>query len=809
MSNFLMDLLKSMAQPVTNTKNRIGGGGYELNRSKNMMAGDLYSTLGLNDLAQKNYNQASNTNPFLKTEADIAKATDPLQIAKDSAGVLAFGIPAGKATSVLGKTLAPGLLKSSAITGAMSGFSGSDSNNIGGMALDTTLGAILGVGGGKLLGGKGAKANKAISEVTETANRLGVDLPVSAQTNSRVLKAGEALAQKGFFGGKTAKVVDNAYKQVDNLKQNLSDDVLKAGNFEDAGNIIKKGFGGFVDDFNKAKTSLYDVAQVPDTAAAVINKTKQAIGEIVQSKEGSLVGGTNIDFYTDLLGKLDDNLSYKNLKQTRTAIGQKIGNYTDPVATGDKASLNKLYAALSDDMDEAVKAYDPNLAQQVDKANSFYKEGLSKVNSQMGKLIQGKNPEQLVKELVKPNSQTNIRVIKEIIGEEGTKELQESFLSKLYKEASNDVNGQNILNVKKLRSVIGKYGDDTLKELLGDGGYQNLQSILGKASDIDIVEQALKKGTKMADGSQTSFLGKIGAAGATMAASPAAFAGMILGDAVNNLAFGTKTGRKLLTQGVSGLGMNDEVARVLSGIVAPGAVNSIGASTPGVAASADGLTSAQATQPQSSQSSQPTSIYDPKFARGEGDNWWNNPKEAPETAQGGGNTQELQQALTQLMILDPGNADMYKSMISMQGGGGVASDEGLTEPQRINREKSRTALRALDSLSKEVLTPDGNVDNSLLIKASLPGSLGARGYRSNWGSIIDIIGSNRTGASYTSEQRSDYAHLLPVVGDSPEVVKQKLATIKQELDAYAGNNSPAVAPGGQDILQQILMSGGM
>jgi hypothetical protein len=145
---------------------------------------------------------------------------------------------------------------------------------------------------------------------------------------------------------------------------------------------------------------------------------------------------------------------------------------------------------------------------------------------------------------------------------------------------------------------------------------------------------------------------------------------------------------------------------------------------------------------------------------------------------------ELQKVVASLKILDPKNAEMYDSLMPATTGGG--SDAGLTEPQRVLREKNRTALRAVDELEGELLNPDGTINQSKVTLSSLPGSPGSRLYRSNWGSIIDAIGSNRTGAAYTSDQRKDYKHLLPVFGDSEETIREKIKNIRAELQGYAG-----------------------
>lgn len=118
---------------------------------------------------------------------------------------------------------------------------------------------------------------------------------------------------------------------------------------------------------------------------------------------------------------------------------------------------------------------------------------------------------------------------------------------------------------------------------------------------------------------------------------------------------------------------------------------------------------------------------------------------------------------------------------------------GPTKPKALSvagsKEVSRnqTALndiRALETILQE--------DPTKLLQSAVPGSLGARKYRALWGGIIDTIGTNRTGATYTPEQRKDYAHLLPMIGDTPEESRYKIARAKAEIENFLNNVSTSV-----------------
>lgn len=104
--------------------------------------------------------------------------------------------------------------------------------------------------------------------------------------------------------------------------------------------------------------------------------------------------------------------------------------------------------------------------------------------------------------------------------------------------------------------------------------------------------------------------------------------------------------------------------------------------------------------------------------------------------------------------------------------------------------RNQTAIRNIDEMESILLgdkTTGTKGDLSQILLSTLPGSLGARDYRNKWGAIIDTIGTNRTGAAYTSDQRKDYKYMLPMIGDSEETVKNKMKAIRLEIQDYLAN----------------------
>lgn len=405
--------------------------------------------------------------------------------------------------------------------------------------------------------------------VVKTANELGVELPLSATTDSNVLKFGEAVAQKGIFGDKLRQQISGAYKKLDDLTDEVTLHVVGDADLKGTGQAIQKGFDTFKTGFHEQKTRLYD--SIPNevmTSQAQTDNTLKALDEIIAQKGQSLTGGQNIDFYKRLRNRIapvemtetpqslfpeltapqqTKPATINQLKATRSEIGARLkGN--DPVVTGDRATMSKLYAALSDDIDTSIKTVDPQAGQALDEANAFYRSNIEKINSALGRKIQNSDPEKLVENIVKPNSETTVDALREIIGEEGFAQVQESFFQRLFEKSVNKRTGK--IELGKLQTQLDRYGKPTINKILSPEQQARLDGVKERLGKLDRLDRALRSGTKAADGSQTAFLGEIGGMVGMAAFNPAILAKYLVGRAALASLFSTKMGRNLLTQGI-------------------------------------------------------------------------------------------------------------------------------------------------------------------------------------------------------------------------------------------------------------------
>lgn len=421
-----------------------------------------------------------------------------------------------------------------------------DASKIAGKTIDTV--------GGKI---EAPFAGSVNADAAAAATKLGIDpstLPLSAQTTSKFLQGTEAIGSRMLGGGAIKDAVEGARANVNDFITNTVQELTPSAlDNTTLGTMIKKGFDDFQSNFELDKNKLYDQFQnMPITGGenlpggvggtikdipAFTQNTLTTLQKIIQQEGASLVGNGGTKFYQDILDKLqgtdstitgfaqkynipmeaiqnaglNPEMTFETLKQTRSDVGNLLHNYADPFAVGNKARLGDLYASLSNDMDatvEAVAGKDSPLVTAMNTANDFYKSGINKINSKLGRMIDSATPEKIVSNFVKPNNATNLSDLSTLVGPDIMSQVGASFIKTMIDKAT-DVNTGDF-NIAKFRTALSKFDEPTMKALLTPEQGTALADALDKLENSQDLQTALKAGVKMAEGSQTAMLQNIG-----------------------------------------------------------------------------------------------------------------------------------------------------------------------------------------------------------------------------------------------------------------------------------------------------------
>jgi hypothetical protein len=370
---------------------------------------------------------------------------------------------AGRATSFAGKT-ALGALEGAGYGGAM-GFG--EGNTLEERLAAAKSGAI----GGGLLGGAlgrfAAPAEKAVAPAVpgsiQAAERLGVDLPYYAVTDSpalqRVTKVSESIPMAGEpVAAARQKAVTQLEDAVDALVPKMTT--------EQAGEKIGTGIKGWMTSGvrEKAKAAYDEVADLFENASAMkpLDNTRGAVAEIMAQRAGAKLEGTTpaIDLLLPAV-RSKDGLTYEGAKTLYTELRNLR---SENMIKGVKdANVEKLYNALKNDvLDIAEEAGGAPARYFLQKADRQYQQ-MSAMREQLAKIVGKKegavSDEQIFNRLFnasKDGGSANNKLVQRaitVMEPEQLKAFQAGILSKLGRDAQGNFSPDRWLGAKGINAL--------------------------------------------------------------------------------------------------------------------------------------------------------------------------------------------------------------------------------------------------------------------------------------------------------------------------------------------------------------------
>lgn len=396
-------------------------------------------------------------------------------------------------------------------------------------------------------------------DVVKAAAEIGVDLPASAKTNSRIVPAVEAVVSKGLFGEDILKKIEGARVVLAKYADDLVASTGQAPDLVSAGKVISDGLDAYKTNFMKIKNDLYDKATIPSRASkghpvVTVTPTKSLkyANEILNEKKraAAILGKSeDISYFQSIRDKLitkDAPLKARDLQAAIKELNSKLAGSNDPIVTGSRGQLRKLTAMLSDDLDKAIAAQRPDLAQAIKEANKFYKDGISKLNSGYGEKIfrlaeQGQYDKILPAVMNKGTSIEDIPRLYELIGKKNVPGVQAALMEDIFSRAKNADGNVRPMGITQEVNRLG--GWDKLKAMTTPEQFAAIKN-------IDTVSRSFSRLDKIADGSQTAFVGKLIGQATAGFINPAA-GGLALGaDFLASKAVPSQFGQKLMTTGL-------------------------------------------------------------------------------------------------------------------------------------------------------------------------------------------------------------------------------------------------------------------
>lgn len=193
-------------------------------------------------------------------------------------------------------------------------------------------------------------------------------------------------------------------------------------------------------------------------------------GGIVDASGNPFVGA-NMPTYT-----------WKELTADRAEINKIIRTTADP---NKRRILHDVVNAIDDDIASFSEKNSPEVKQAFDKATSFYREG-AKIfrDRQISNTLKSANPEDIVKNFIKPNNVSEIRRLSSAVGEDGISPIKQAWLERLVTKGD-----EQTFSPAKFSTSFEKYDIDTLKSFLKPNEIAGLQKLSKVSKLLESVEK--------------------------------------------------------------------------------------------------------------------------------------------------------------------------------------------------------------------------------------------------------------------------------------------------------------------------------
>jgi hypothetical protein len=315
-------------------------------------------------------------------------------------------------------------------------------------ALAPTAGpAIFSEGARRLVRGGEAGRQQVQSAIDDFA-KAGTDPTLAQASQGYGARLTESILRQSPGGsGVVARRLDAQAQEVGKRVDELAGRLSPAVGAEAGGNAIVSGItgpGGFMQRFRAESGQLYDEVErlLPQGTSVPASSTQRVLSELTTPIQGAANTSAVLQnskvasiakAFSDDLAAGGGAIGYDAMKRLRTQVGELVD---DSVLSPDTSTrqLRSLYRAMSDDLTEAVRASgNPQAAAAVAKANSFYRDGMQRVEALESVINRKGGPEAVYRSMFANSREggTTLRLVMDALDGPQQKDLAAATLRRL------------------------------------------------------------------------------------------------------------------------------------------------------------------------------------------------------------------------------------------------------------------------------------------------------------------------------------------------------------------------------------------
>lgn len=216
-----------------------------------------------------------------------------------------------------------------------------------------------------------AAAARLNPEAKAAADRLGIDLPADVFSDNEMVRASAGLTRS-----EVGKEPEALWRRAVKDARDKADEIMAAmdgsPDIASVSEAVKASLSSTQESLKRAAKSLYERvdAAVPKGSPAEVSNIVRALNDVIRDLGGTKGMAPAEKALFDMVTNPDQPVTYGRLLREKALIGKAIARGDSPYSSLDGATLNRMYAAISEDQLATVTALgNDGLRAQLREAN--------------------------------------------------------------------------------------------------------------------------------------------------------------------------------------------------------------------------------------------------------------------------------------------------------------------------------------------------------------------------------------------------------------------------------------------------------
>lgn len=306
----------------------------------------------------------------------------------------------------------------------------------------TTLGAAT--LRGLVRGGSGAQMARTVGDF----NSLGATPSVGQASGNRAIQGVENLLAGGpTSSGVMIRFAEQQAEDIGGGLQRSANAIAPNASAERAGRAVEKGAETFANNTKAMKRALYWQADqfIPGNTQMPLARTQATLQQLTTPVQGALE--TTGALIKPRIQQLADNLNadiaaaqaaggagipYEAVKKIRSEIGEQLSDFTLS-ADRPTAELKRLYASLSQDLEEAARAAGPQAERAARRANNYTRAAADRIEQVQRVIDKNGGPENVFNAAMSGTRDggTTLRAVMQSLPKEGQQALTGAVIKRM------------------------------------------------------------------------------------------------------------------------------------------------------------------------------------------------------------------------------------------------------------------------------------------------------------------------------------------------------------------------------------------